>query len=156
MATKIRVLELFKGTGSITKHFQFNDEVEIISLDILKKYKQTIVCDILDFDYRKFEVYVGSFDIIWASPECKIFSHLQYTNIGRKWATKQDLINEQQKNSVFINKTIEIILCSCTGKPKHELGLGMLKQKPTLINDNTTLAQKYSIPQGSLTYLLEE
>ena len=70
----MKVLELFKGTGSITKHFQFNDEVEIISLGISKKYNPTIECDILDFDYKTFEI--GGFDIIGAFPECKIFSHL--------------------------------------------------------------------------------
>ena len=177
----------------------------------MKKYTPTIVSDILDVDYKAFEI--GYFDIIWASPECKIFSHLQYTNIGSKWPTKQALLDEQQKHSVSINRTIEIIdylkpkyyfienprysriwdyidnaryttpfvlvdycafgynykkptkilsnkkldnaLCSCIGKPKHTLRLGMLKQKTTLIDDNTTLAQRYSIPQGLLSYLFD-
>ena len=103
----MRVLELFKGSGSITEFFKNNDNVEVISLDILEKYKPTIVSDIIEFDYKKFDI--GHFDIIWASPECKIFSQLQHTHIGRKWKDKNELYEAQQNNSIFINKTIEII-----------------------------------------------
>ena len=103
----MRVLELFKGGGSITNFFKDNENIEVISLDILEKYKPTICCDIMNFDYKKFET--NYFDIIWASPECKIFSSLQYSWIGRKWKDKNELNNEREKHSKFINKTIEII-----------------------------------------------
>jgi hypothetical protein len=103
----MKVLELFKGSGSITKFYENNNNVEVISLDILQKYKPTIVSDIMQFDYKQFDI--GYFDIIWASPECKIFSNLQYTQIGRKWKNKEDLYEAQKKDSIFINKTIEII-----------------------------------------------
>ena len=36
----MRVLELFKGSGSITKFYENNNDVEVISLDILKKYRK--------------------------------------------------------------------------------------------------------------------
>ena len=36
----------------------------------------------MKFDYKQFPV--GHFDIIFASPECKVFSQLQYTHIGKK------------------------------------------------------------------------
>ena len=103
----MRILELFKGGGSITEFFKDNEDVEVISLDILEKYKPSIVCDIMEFDYKQYPV--GFFDIIWASPECKIFSSLQYSWIGRKWKDKNDLDIEREKHSIFINKTIEII-----------------------------------------------
>lgn len=103
----MRVLDLFKGTGSVTKYFENKPNVEIISLDILEKFKPTICCDIMNFDYKKYDV--GYFDLIAASPECKIFSNLQYTQIGRKWKDKNELFEEQKKHSKFINKTIEII-----------------------------------------------
>ena len=103
----MRILELFKGGGSITEFFKDNEDVEVISLDILEKYKPSIVCDIMEFDYKQYEP--GYFDIIWASPECKIFSSLQYSWIGRKWKDKNDLDIEREKHSIFINKTIEII-----------------------------------------------
>jgi hypothetical protein len=103
----MRILELFKGGGSITEFFKDNEDVEVISLDILEKYKPSIVCDIMEFDYKQYEP--GYFDIIWASPECKIFSSLQYSWIGRKWKDRNELDDERIKHSKFINKTIEII-----------------------------------------------
>ena len=103
----MRILELFKGGGSITNFFKDNENIEVISLDILEKYKPSIVCDIMEFDYKQYEP--GYFDIIWASPECKIFSMLQNSWIGRKWKDMNELNNEREKHSKFINKTIEII-----------------------------------------------
>jgi len=213
---KMKILELFKGTGSITNHFEDMHNVEVISLDILKKYNPTICCDIMDFDYKQFDI--GYFDIIWASPECKVFSMLQNTHIGKKWKNKEELENVRKDNSIFINKTIEIIdylkpefyfienpryskmwdyiendfykdkfvlvdycyfdypykkptkiltnktlnnmLCKCTGNPKHPLRLGVYGGKMAnvlkvnRIKDNTTLNQRYSIPPKLLDYLL--
>ena len=104
----MKVLELFKGTGSISKYFEDTD-TEVISLDILEKYKPTICCDIMDFDYKKYSV--GYFDIIWASPECKVYSSMNIMNIGKnqRYKTKEDLIEKQKEDSKFINKTIDII-----------------------------------------------
>ena len=212
----MRVLELFKGSGSITKFYENNNDVEVISLDILKKYNPTIVSDIMKFDYKKFDI--GYFDIIWASPECKVYSQLQNTHIGKKWKSKEELYEAQKKDSIYINKTIEIIdylkpkyyfienpryssiwnfienenfkkdfvvvdycafgynykkptkiltnkklenvLCKCTGNPKHPMRLGiiskqLLENRPNIqMSDNTTLLQRYSIPNGLLEYLL--
>jgi len=103
----MKVLELFKGSGSITNYYKDRDDVEIISLDYNSKYNPTICCDIMDFDYKQYPV--NHFDIIWASPDCRLYSTLQYTHIGRKWKNKEDLINEQKKNVKYILKTIEII-----------------------------------------------
>lgn len=103
----MRILELFKGTGSITNYFKDDPDVEIISLDILPKYNATITCDIIDWNYKIYDI--GYFDIIWASPECKIFSMLQNTLIGRKWKDKKELQDKQKENSIYILKTIEII-----------------------------------------------
>ncbi len=212
----MKVLELFKGSGSITKFYENNNDVEVISLDILKKYNPTIVSDIMKFDYKQFDI--GYFDIIWSSPECKIYSQLQHTHIGKKWKSKEELYEAQKKDSIYINKTIEIIdylkpkyyfienpryssiwnfienenfiknfiivdycafgynykkptkiltnkklenvLCKCTGNPKHPMRLGaiskeFLKRRPDIEKpDNTTLLQRYSIPNGLLEYLL--
>jgi len=102
----MRVLELFKGTGSISKYFEDTD-TEVISLDILEKYKPTICCDIMEFDYKKYSV--GYFDIIWASPECKVYSQLQYCWIGRKYESRKEIDNMRIEDSKYINRTIEII-----------------------------------------------
>tara|TARA_R100001460_G_scaffold84755_1_gene126073 strand:- start:282 stop:908 length:627 start_codon:yes stop_codon:yes gene_type:complete len=108
-----KVLELFKGSGSITTYFS-NTDYEVISLDILKKYNPTICCDIMEWDYTIYPPHY--FDIIWASPECKIFSMLQNTWIGRKWRDKQHLQETRDEHSCFILKTMEIIDYF---KPKH-------------------------------------
>ena len=102
----MKVLELFKGTGSISKYFEDTD-TEVISLDILEKYKPTICCDIMDFDYKKYSV--GYFDIIWASPECKVYSQLQYCWIGRKYESRKEIDNMRIEDSKYINRAIEII-----------------------------------------------
>ena len=80
----MRVLELFKGTGSIGKSLKSIDEnIEVISLDIEKKYNPTHLCDILDFDYKQYPK--NHFDIIWGSPPCDKFSRLRNTWIGRRF-----------------------------------------------------------------------
>ena len=110
----MNVLELFKGGGSITDYFKDihidnadNPIVNVISLDIEKKYNPSIVSDIMEFDYKQYPV--GYFDIIWASPEFKIFSQLLYCLIGKKWKYTNELEEEQTKNSKYIHKKIEII-----------------------------------------------
>jgi hypothetical protein len=102
----MKILELFKGSGSITEYYKDTD-VEVISLDILEKYSPTICCDIMDWDYKIYPT--GYFDIIWSSPECKIFSMLQNTWIGKKWKDKSELEAQREIHSKFIKKTIEII-----------------------------------------------
>ena len=105
----MKVLELFSGGKSITKFFENLPNVEVISLDFEKKYNPDICCDIMEFDYKQFDI--GHFDIVWASPECKVFSQLQNTLLGRKGGSinKEELIKKQLENSKYILKTIEII-----------------------------------------------
>jgi len=104
----MRVLELFKGTGSVGKVCkELYPDVELHSLDILPKYNPTYCVDIMDFDYKQFPV--GHFDIIWASPECKVYSLLQNTQIGRKWNTKEDLEHVRAEHGQYSKKVLEII-----------------------------------------------
>lgn len=103
----MKVLDLFSGSGSLKKYFKDKENVEVISLDFCKKYKPDILIDIMLWDYKEYPI--GYFDIIIAGPECKVFSNLQYTWIGRKWTDKEHLEEEQKKNAIYINKTIEII-----------------------------------------------
>lgn len=105
----MRVLELFKGTGSVGNHLQKLFKCEIISLDINKKSNPTHLCDIMDFEYKQYEE--GYFTIIWASPECKIYSQAQSFHIGenRKWKNKEELNKKRQEDAKYVNRVIEII-----------------------------------------------
>ena len=107
----IKVLELFCGTKSVGKCC---DSLgwETISLDYEKKFNATHTCDILDFDYKQYPQ--GYFDIIWASPDCRFYSRLQNTWIGRKKKdgimTTRETIEENRKHSdTLIYKVWEII-----------------------------------------------
>ena len=104
----MRVLELFKGSGSVTKVFEPSGH-EVVSLDILAKFEPTHVCDILEFDYKQYPP--KHFDIIWASPECKIYSQLQTTNVGanRKFKTREELDAARLDHSKYVEKVLEMI-----------------------------------------------
>jgi len=69
----MKVLELFKGTGSVGNYLKDNIEgVEVISLDSNSKFNATHTVDILKWDYKIYPS--GYFDIIWASPDCTEYS----------------------------------------------------------------------------------
>lgn len=104
----MRVLELFKGSGSITRALEPLGH-EIVSLDLNPKFQPTHVVDILDFEYKQYPP--KHFDVIWASPECKIYSQLQTTNVGtnRKFKTREDLDAARQEHSKYVEKVLEII-----------------------------------------------
>lgn len=104
----VNVLELFKGTGSVGTCIKEKfPDWNIVSLDIQKKFNPDICINIMEWNYKEYPV--GYFKIIWASPECKIFSMLQNTLIGRKWKTKEHLEQERKKNWCFVLKVLEII-----------------------------------------------
>jgi len=108
--TIVRLLELFKGTGSVGKVFKdVYPDAEIISVDIDNRWNPTHCCDIVDFNFTMYPE--GYFDVIWASPECKIFSRLQYSNIGvnKKWKSRDDLNAARKENAKFVERTVEII-----------------------------------------------
>ena len=67
----MRLLELFCGTKSVGQ-VAHGMKWEVISLDILKKYNPSHLCDIADFDEKQYSP--DYFDFVWASPPCTEFS----------------------------------------------------------------------------------
>lgn len=74
-ARKTTVLDLFSGTGSVSKVCALQpDRFECTSLDITDKHHTpTIVSDIMSWNYKAFPP--KCFDIIFASPPCTMYSN---------------------------------------------------------------------------------
>jgi len=110
----MRILELFSGTGSVSKVCK-ELNYEVISVDISSKYHTpTILANIMEWDYKTFPT--GHFDMIWASPPCQTFSYLRHCHIGRTLKhskepfTMEQLINDiETKGLPILRKTQEII-----------------------------------------------
>jgi hypothetical protein len=105
----MKMLELFKGTGSIGKVAEklgFN----IISLDFDKKFKPDILTDILNWDYKKYKEdnnYIP--DYIWASPPCNSYCVLAYTRKERNTKTAEPYSERAKLGTNILYKTLEII-----------------------------------------------
>ena len=60
-----KLLELFKGTGSVGDAFERIGGWEVTSLDMVAKFKPTHVSNILSFEYQQYPP--DHFDFVWAS-----------------------------------------------------------------------------------------
>ena len=109
---KLRVLELFSGTGSVGRAFEARGW-EVVSVDITDRFlKPTHLANILEWDYKQYPS--DHFDFVWASPPCATFSCLQYAWLGRQrngeTFTKETMLKNQQKIGVpCLRKAQEII-----------------------------------------------
>jgi site-specific DNA-cytosine methylase len=97
----IRVLELFKGSGSVGKYCsKFQDKYEVVSLDIDEGFNADITNNILDWDYKS-QFPSGYFQIIWASPPCTEYSCLLYALKNR--------VRDLEGADKIVKKTLEVI-----------------------------------------------
>ena len=71
MPLKMKLIELFSGTGSVGEAFQ-EIKYDVVSVDISDKFEHTCVADVLIFDYTVFPS--GHFDVVWASCPCTEYS----------------------------------------------------------------------------------
>ena len=95
------VLELFSGTGSVGKVCN-QLGWDVVSVDMILPADHQ--CDIMDFDYKQYPK--DAFDIVWASPPCTAYSHLQGCWLGRK---KKDGIFTQEKMDADMNDADRIV-----------------------------------------------
>jgi hypothetical protein len=106
---KYKLLEIFKGTGSVGKVCK-KMNIDVISLDIEEKYKPDIITDILEWDYIAFyKKYKFIPDFIWASPPCNTYSPLAYKLKERDIHTAEPLSKRASLGTEILYKTLEII-----------------------------------------------
>lgn len=104
-ARKLKVLELFKGTGSITKYCSRYPDVfeKVVSVDNVPAFKPTHLCDIREWNYGIYKP--NYFDIIFASPPCTEFSRLKTTGIRDLELGKELVIITQEIIHYFQPRT---------------------------------------------------
>jgi len=105
----MKLLELFKGTGSVGKVAK-RMGYTVMSVDILDKYYPDIVADILEWDYKKFHNETGFVpDLLWASPPCNTFSPLAYPLKERNTKTAKPKSARAKQGTEILYRTLEII-----------------------------------------------
>tara|TARA_R100000664_G_C2743993_1_gene132096 strand:+ start:744 stop:1463 length:720 start_codon:yes stop_codon:yes gene_type:complete len=104
----LKVLELFSGTGSVSKVCK-ELGYECLSIDLY--LPADINIDILEWDYKKYPK--DSFDIIWASPPCVEYSLLKVSNLNQKVKgeilTKEKIEKNMNEADKLVSKALEII-----------------------------------------------
>tara|TARA_R110001592_G_scaffold91798_1_gene268411 strand:+ start:508 stop:1095 length:588 start_codon:yes stop_codon:yes gene_type:complete len=89
----MNVLELFSGTGSVSKACKLIG-YETVSVDMILPADHK--CDIMDFDYKQYPK--DHFDIVWGSPPCTEYSK-----------AKSRGIRDIEGANKIVLKTLEII-----------------------------------------------
>lgn len=105
----VKLLEMFKGTGSVGKVAK-KMGWQVTSLDFDPIYTPDIETDILFWnykDYHKKNNYVP--DFIWASPPCNTFSTLAYQLKERNTKTGEPYSERAKTGTKILHRTLEII-----------------------------------------------
>ena len=109
--TNARLLDLYTGSGSVAKVAK-EMGFDVVTLDIDSRCNPDLCVDVLDFDYRAYPVHY--FDVIWASPDCRMFSKARQSNIGRvvhgEICTKETLLRDLVNIGLPILKRTEEII----------------------------------------------
>lgn len=145
-ARQLRLLELFKGTGSIGKVAK-KMGMSVMAIDILDKYEADVTADVLEWDYKKFFRDTGFIpDLLWASPPCNTYSPMVYRLHERDPKTARPLSKRAKEGTAILYRTLDIIkycqklnpdLIFCMENPKGMMRYDARIQKET--NRDTTL-----------------
>lgn len=105
-----RMLELFKGTGSVGKVAK-KMGYKIVSLDFDPIFTPDIETDILDWNYQKFYNETKFLpDFIWGSPPCNTFSQLEhFRGAERDLETAKPKTERAKEGTAILYRTLDII-----------------------------------------------
>ena len=94
-APKIRVLDVFSGTGSVSKVCKlYPNMIDVTSVDMSDEFSTpTHKCNVLGYDYKK----EAGFDIIFASPDCTHYSRSRTTGGPRDLKSANRLVLKTQE-----------------------------------------------------------
>jgi len=128
----MKLLELFKGTGSVGKVAK-KLGYDVISLDFEEKYKPDILVDILKWNYKDFPTP----DYIWASPPCNTFSPLVYPLKERNIETAEPYSERAKLGTEILHQTLKIIKYFLNKNPKLKFCIenphGMMRKDPKMM-----------------------
>ena len=93
----MRVLEIFKGTGSVGKVFE-QAGWEVVSVDVESRYDPTHVANVLEWDYKIYPP--GYFDYCHFSPPCTEYSQVM-TARPRRLEEADALVNRALEMLVY-------------------------------------------------------
>ena len=137
----VRILELFKGTGSVGRVAK-KKGYRVLSVDHLEKWKPDILVDITKWDFatdlkkRRFTP-----DFIWASPPCSTFSPLVYPLKERDPQTGKAFSKRAKFGTRILNKAIKIIKYYQKKNPKLKWVIenphGMMRKMPWIRRQET-------------------
>ena len=74
MKPKPTILELCCGWKSVSNAFATNHHWHTVTVDILPKFKPTLLTDVTRWDYRAYFETHPVPDVIWGSPPCRTFT----------------------------------------------------------------------------------
>ena len=106
---KLKLLELFKGTGSVGKVAK-KLGFDVVSVDLDPIYTPEIETDILRWNYKKFftdSKFIP--DFIWASPPCNTYSPLAYPLKERDPKTAEPKSERAKIGTKILHRTLDII-----------------------------------------------
>jgi len=114
---KMKVLELFSGTGSISNYCERYPDIyePVISVDFDPQWNPTILTDIRKWNYSNYDQ--DTFDIIWASPPCTEFSRAKTVGVRDLQsandivATTLEIIDYMKPKIYFIENPATGLLC---------------------------------------------
>jgi len=113
-----KLLELFKGTGSVGKQAK-KMGFQVTSLDLDPIYTPDIETDILEWDYKKWATENNyTPDMIWSSPPCNTFSPMVYRLKERDVETAKPLSERARIGTKILYRTLEIIEYFLKKNPK--------------------------------------